>query len=131
MKPFVHILTGGPCWPRPVWPSAWPTFWRRNGPDRVKLCRNDRDELVGLVQYADVADTLFDPGLRHLVVAAEIAGDAFLRLTPDDTLKTAMLALKRHPEAPFLLVVAPDDRSKLVGIVSHSDLQAAQVQTSG
>ena len=85
------------------------------------------DELVGVVKYADIADTLFDPVLRHLVVAAEIASDAFLRLTPDDTLKAAMLALKQHPEATFLLVVAPEDRSKLVGIVSHSDLLAAQL----
>jgi Kef-type K+ transport system membrane component KefB/CBS domain-containing protein len=91
---------------------------------------NDRDELVGVVKYTDVADTLFDPGLRHLVVAAEIATDAYLRLTPEDTLTSAMRALKNHPQATFLLVVAQDDPSRLVGIVSHSDLLAAQLHQS-
>jgi len=86
---------------------------------------NERDELVGVVKYADVADTLFDPGLRHLVVAAEIATDGYLRLNPEDKLKTAMLALKSHPRATFLLVVAQDNPIKLVGIVSHTDLLAA------
>lgn len=88
---------------------------------------NERDELVGVVKYADVADTLFDPGLRHLVVAAEIATDDYLRTTPEDTLKTAMLALKSHPQATFLLVVARDDPVKLMGIVSHNDLLTAQL----
>jgi Kef-type K+ transport system membrane component KefB/CBS domain-containing protein len=91
---------------------------------------NDHHELVGIVKYADVADALFDPILRHLVVAAEIATDAFLRVTPEDTLKTAMLALKNHPQTTFLLVVAQDDPSKLVGIVSHNDLLAAQLRQS-
>jgi Kef-type K+ transport system membrane component KefB len=91
---------------------------------------NDRDELVGVVKYAEVADTFFEPGLRHLVVAAEIATDVYLRLTPEDTLASAMLALKEHPQATFLLVVAPDKPSSLVGIVSHSDLLAAQLHQS-
>ena len=91
---------------------------------------NDRNELIGVVQYADVADTLFDPVLRHLVVAAELATEAFPRLTPEDTLQAAMLALKNHPRATFLLVVAREDRSKLVGIVSHGDLLDAQLHRS-
>ncbi|HHP7233608.1 MAG TPA: cation:proton antiporter [Desulfobacterales bacterium] len=91
---------------------------------------NEHDELVGVVKYADVADTLFEPALRHLVVAAEIATDAYLRVTPEDTLKTAMLALKRHPRATFLLVVTHDDPSKLVGIVSHNDLLSTHLRQS-
>ena len=87
---------------------------------------NDHDELVGVVKYADVADTLFDPILCHLVVAAEIATDDFLRLTPDDTLKTAMLLLKDNPRTTYLLVVAQENPRNLVGIVSHNDLLAAQ-----
>jgi len=87
---------------------------------------NDHDELVGVVKYADVADTLFDPIFCHLVVAAEIATDDFLRLTPDDTLKTAMPLLKNNPRATYLLVVAQKNPRKLVGIVSHNDLLAAQ-----
>jgi CBS domain-containing protein len=91
---------------------------------------NERDELVGVVKYADVADTLFEPALRHLVVAAEIATDAYLWVTPEDRLKTAMLALKNHPQATFLLVVAQDNPLRLMGIVSHNDLLAARLHQS-
>ncbi len=88
---------------------------------------DDSDELVGVVRFADVSDTLFDPGLRHLVVAAEIATDVYLKVTPEDTLQAAILKLKNHPQATFLLVVAQDNPSMLVGIVSHNDLLAAQL----
>jgi len=91
---------------------------------------NEHDELVGVVKYADVADTLFEPALRHLVVAAEIATDAYLWVTPENTLKTAMLALRRHPRATFLLVATQDAPSKLVGIVSHNDLLSTHLRQS-
>ncbi|MEF2144754.1 MAG: cation:proton antiporter [Desulfovibrionaceae bacterium] len=87
---------------------------------------NDHEELIGVVKYADVADTLFDPALSQLVVAADIVTDAFLQITPEDTLESAMLALKNQPQATFLLVVSRDAQSKLEGIVSHNDLLAAQ-----
>lgn len=41
-----------------------------------------------------------------------------------------MLALKNHPRATFLLVVAREDPAKLVGIVSHGDLLDAQLHRS-
>ncbi|BBO75527.1 sodium/hydrogen exchanger [Desulfosarcina widdelii] len=88
---------------------------------------NDSDELIGVVKFADVSDTLFDPGLRHIVVAADIATDVYLKVTPEDTLQTAILKLKNHPRATFLLVVAQGNPSMLVGIVSHNDLLAAQL----
>jgi CBS domain-containing protein len=91
---------------------------------------DDRDAPIEVVNYADVADNLFDPDLRHLVVAAEIAGGAYPCPTPEGTLKTAMLTLKPHPEANFLLVVEQDDPSKLVGIASHDDLLSAQLHQS-
>lgn len=83
---------------------------------------NDREELVGVVKYADVADTLFEPDLRHLVVADEIASRTYPHLTQEDTLTTAILTLRNNPQANYLLVTAQNDPSKLVGIVSHNDL---------
>lgn len=95
--------------------------------DRLPVV-NDLDELVGVIKYADIAGTLFDPGLRNLVVADELASGDFLRLTPEDTLKTAMVALREHPQETHLLVVAKDNPRKLVGIVSHNDLLAAHMR---
>ncbi len=91
---------------------------------------NDNNELIGVIKYTDIADTIFDPSLNDLVVAAEIASDKFPRLSPEDTLKTAMLALKDHPKEAYLLVVAANDPCKLVGIVSHNDLLAAHMHRS-
>jgi CBS domain-containing protein len=93
--------------------------------DRMPVV-NDRGELLGVIKYADIADTLFDPALRDLVVAAEIATDAFLSLTPEDTVETAIRALKDHPQETNLLVVTKTNPRKLVGIVNHNDLLAAQ-----
>ena len=47
---------------------------------------NRRNELVGVIKYADIADTLFEPGLRHIVVAGDITTPVTLKLTPDDTI---------------------------------------------
>jgi predicted transcriptional regulator len=91
---------------------------------------NENNELIGVIKYTDIADTIFDPSLNDLVVAAEIASDKFPRLSPEDTLKTAMLALKDHPKEAYLLVVAANDPCKLVGIVSHNDLLAAHMHRS-
>ena len=95
--------------------------------DRLPVV-DDRDELVGVINYADIASTLFDPVLRSLVVADDIANDSHLRLNPEDTLETAMDALKKFPNDVYLLVVEKDDPRKLVGVVRHNDLLSAQRQ---
>jgi CBS domain-containing protein len=83
---------------------------------------NRRNELVGVIKYADIADTLFEPGLRHIVVAGDIATRVPLKLTPDDTIETAMAALKNHPSDTWLVVVDKNDPKKLLGMVRHNDV---------
>ena len=91
--------------------------------DRMPVV-NDRNDLVGVIKYADIAGAVFDPGLRNLVVAAEIATNSFLSLTPEDTVNTAIRTLTDHPQETHLLVVEKTNRRRLVGIVSHNDLLA-------
>jgi Kef-type K+ transport system membrane component KefB/CBS domain-containing protein len=91
---------------------------------------NARNELIGVIKYADIANTLFDPGLRNLVVADDIANEAYVKLTPGDTLDEAMTALRDYPNDTYLLVVDKNDPKKLVGIVRHNDLLSAQVHLS-
>lgn len=91
--------------------------------DRMPVV-NDHNDLMGVIKYADIADTVFDPGLRDLVVAAEIATDSFLILTPEDTINKAIRALTDHPRETHLLVVDKKNSRRLVGIVSHNDLLA-------
>jgi CBS domain-containing protein/Kef-type K+ transport system membrane component KefB len=83
---------------------------------------NRHNELVGVIKYADIAGTLFEPSLRHIVVAGDITTRITLKLTPEDTIETAMKALKKHPSDTYLVVVDKDDPKKLLGMVRHNDV---------
>jgi CBS domain-containing protein len=83
---------------------------------------NRQNELMGVIKYGDIADTLFEPGLRHIVVAGDIATRVPLKLTPDDSIETAMEALKKHPGNTWLVVVDKNDPKKLLGMVRHNDV---------
>jgi Kef-type K+ transport system membrane component KefB/CBS domain-containing protein len=93
--------------------------------DRLPVV-DDRSELVGVVQYSDVSEVLFDPGLRNLVVARDIATQEHLLLTPEDTLQTAMDGLGANPDHTYLLVVEPDNPRRLIGTVRYNDVLSAQ-----
>lgn len=87
---------------------------------------NEHNELVGVIKYADIANTLYDPSLRTLVVADEIATEQFLKLTPADTLESAMSALRDHPNDTYLFVVDNDNPTRLVGVVRQNDVLSTQ-----
>jgi CBS domain-containing protein len=89
---------------------------------------NDQDELVGVIKYTDIADALYDPILRNLVVADEMTTQRYLKLTPEDTLESAMAALKDHPNDAYLFVVDKDNSKKLVGVVRRNDLLSVQMR---
>ena len=93
--------------------------------DRLPVVNADK-ELTGVIQYSDIAEVLFDPGLRNLLVAGDIATQEHLLLTPRDNLETAMKALQEHPDHSYLLVVDNANPKLLVGVVRHNDLLAVQ-----
>ncbi|MGD8837891.1 MAG: cation:proton antiporter [Desulfobacteraceae bacterium] len=95
--------------------------------DRLPVV-NEQNELVGVIKYTDVANTLYDPSLRNLVVADEITTEKFLKLTPEDTLESAMAALKDHPNDAYLFVVDNDNPKKLVGVVRQNDVLSTQMR---
>jgi Kef-type K+ transport system membrane component KefB/CBS domain-containing protein len=93
--------------------------------DRLPVVDDD-DRLLGVIQYSDIAEVLFDPSLRNLVVAGDIVTQEHLLLTPDDTLEAAMEQLRLHPDHTYLLVVEGTNRNSLVGVVRHNDVLSAQ-----
>jgi CBS domain-containing protein len=95
--------------------------------DRLPLV-NDQNELVGVIKYADIANTLFDPNLRNLVVADNITTNVRLMLNPEDSLEKAMAALKNYPNDTYLLVVEQSNPKALVGILRHNDLLSAHIR---
>ena len=98
--------------------------------DRLPIV-NDQDELIGVIQYQDIAEVLFDPSLRNLVVAGDIATEPHFLLTPEDTLERAMDFLKDHPDHSYLLVVDKQNRKNLAGVVRHNDVLSTQRHSAG
>jgi Kef-type K+ transport system membrane component KefB/CBS domain-containing protein len=81
-----------------------------------------QQELVGVIKYADIADTLYEPGLGAIVVAGDITSKITLKLRPEDTIETAMEELKHHPNDTYLVVVDKDNPRRLVGMVRQNDV---------
>ncbi len=96
--------------------------------DRLPVV-NQKKELVGVIQYSDISEVLFEPSLRHLVVAGDIVTQEHLLLTPSDNLETAMKALRAHPDHSYLLVVDETNPKILIGVVRHNDMLSVQRQT--
>ncbi|XPS88192.1 sodium/hydrogen exchanger [Desulfosarcina variabilis str. Montpellier] len=97
--------------------------------DRLPVV-NDQKELVGVIKYSDIANTPFDPSLRHLIVADDIASDVRLKLTPQDTLEKAIHELKNYPHDAYLLVVEQDNPRVLAGVVRHNDVLSIHIQSA-
>jgi len=93
--------------------------------DRLPVV-DDEGRFQGVIKYADVSEVLFDPSLRNLIVAGDLASDQHPELTPRDNLQKAMDELKAHPDASYLLVVDEDNADKLVGVVRHNDVLSVQ-----
>jgi len=93
--------------------------------DRLPVV-DDEGRFLGVIKYADVSEVLFDPSLRNLIVAGDLASDQHPELTPGDNLQKAMDELKAHPDASYLLVVDEDNADKLVGVVRHNDVLSVQ-----
>ncbi len=98
--------------------------------DRLPVLNRD-DELIGVIQYSDVSEVLFDPSLRNLIVAGDIVTEEHLLLTPGDNLEKAMNELRAHPDHTYLLVVDEDNPKKLVGVVRHNDVLSVQRKIRG
>ena len=97
--------------------------------DRLPVV-NEQNELVGVIKYADIANTLVEPNLRNLVLADDIATSVRLMLTPEDSLENAMAEIKNYPNDAYLLVVEKNNPKALVGIVRHNDLLSAHMRSA-
>ncbi len=93
--------------------------------DRLPVVDKE-DQLVGIIQYSDISEVLFEPGLRNLVVAGDIVTEEHLLLTPLDNIEKAMEELKAHPDHSYLLVVDARNRKRLIGVVRHNDILSVQ-----
>ncbi|MBW2476922.1 MAG: cation:proton antiporter [Deltaproteobacteria bacterium] len=86
---------------------------------------DDQGHFVGMINYTEIRDLLFEPALVPLVVAGDLAATEQNTLFPDQPLREALQIIQQHQDMSFFAVVEADDQQKLVGILSQNDVLAA------
>ncbi|MDY7035627.1 MAG: chloride channel protein [Thermodesulfobacteriota bacterium] len=85
---------------------------------------NDKGFLSGILSFLDYRDVVFDENLRNLVVAKDIATLSVITVSSEDNLYDALEKITLKDFA-ILPVVSPLDRSRLLGILTRSDIISA------
>lgn len=86
---------------------------------------DDSNRFVGVIDYTEIRNLLFEPALVPLVVAGDLTVTAQYCLKPDQSLREALNVLQLHRNISYFPVVDTDDPQKLVGILSQNDVLAA------
>jgi CIC family chloride channel protein len=85
---------------------------------------DDHRKMVGIFSLRDVRSALLGNGTNQLVLAADLATDVVLTVTPEDDLHTALrrFTQKNIDDIP---VVAAEDSKKVIGMLSRKEVIAA------
>jgi len=86
---------------------------------------DDNNRFVGVIDYTEIRNLLFEPTLVPLVVAGDLTTTASYCLRPDQPLREALKILQLHRNVSYFPVVDSDDAQKLVGILNQNDVLAA------
>ena len=81
-------------------------------------------KLTGILSHADYREGVFDENLKDLVVVKEMATTRPITVSTEDTLYDALEKISVR-DFSILPVVAPDDASQLLGIVTRRDIMGA------
>jgi len=82
---------------------------------------NSEKELIGIIRYPDIRDVLFDPAMKTLVTAEDLAVPAWKILKQDETLGDAWRLLKDGRD-DCVPVVASAESQQYVGVVRRRDM---------
>ncbi len=83
------------------------------------------DRFIGVIDYSDIRDVLFDPILENLILAIDLVSKPALVINPEDTLGDALKIFKKHKDISYLPVVDKSAPDKLLGIINQNDVLAA------
>ena len=86
---------------------------------------DDAGRFIGMIDYTEIRNLLFEPALVPLVVAGDLTASAQNRLYPDQPLREALKTLQQHRNISYFPVVDREDEEQLVGILSQNDVLAA------
>jgi CBS domain-containing protein/Kef-type K+ transport system membrane component KefB len=80
---------------------------------------------LGMIDYTEIRNLLFEPDLVPLVVAGDLVSSASPTLYPDQSLRTALEVVQQHRNVSYFPVTDSNNPQKLVGIISQNDILAA------
>ncbi len=92
--------------------------------DRFPVVDKD-DRFVGVIDYSDIQDVLFNPVLSNLILAVDLVNKPAFDIYPEDTLGDVLQIFKKHRNISYLPVIDKTDPDKLIGILSQNDVLAA------
>jgi len=92
--------------------------------DRFPVVDNEQN-FVGIINYTEIRNLLFDPSLSDLLVARDLVSSAHHSIHPDAPLREALKTLQKKRNISYFPVIDPENPKKLLGILSQNDVLAA------
>jgi CIC family chloride channel protein len=89
---------------------------------------NDRGHLTGVLSFLDYNNAVFNTDLQDLVVVKDLATQDAVTVSVDDNIYTALEKITSK-DFSILPVVAPDDHSQLLGVLTRKDILDAYDRT--
>lgn len=86
---------------------------------------DDKNRFIGMIDYTEIRNLLFEPALVPLVVAGDLVTPVNFALRPDQPLREALQTLQQHRNISYFPVVAADQPDQLVGILNQNEVLAA------
>lgn len=92
--------------------------------DRFPVVDDDQN-FVGIINYTEIRNLLFDPSLSNLLVARDLISSVHHSIPPDTPLREALKTLQKKRNISYFPVIDPEEPKKLLGILSQNDVLAA------
>ncbi|NOY14469.1 MAG: CBS domain-containing protein [Deltaproteobacteria bacterium] len=86
---------------------------------------DDEHNFVGIINYTEIRNLLFDPSLSDLLVAKDLVSAVHHSIPPDTPLREALKTFRKKRNISYFPVIAPDNPKKLLGILSQNDVLSA------
>ena len=86
---------------------------------------DDNQDFVGIINYTEIRNLLFDQSLSDLLVARDLVSSPHHSISPNISLREALKTLQKKRNISYFPVIDPKEPKKLLGILSQNDLLAA------
>ncbi len=86
---------------------------------------DDNNNFVGIINYTEIRNLLFDQSLTGLLVARDLVSPQANAIAPDTPLRDALKTLQKKRNISYFPVIDPEQPEKLLGILNQNDVLAA------